>query len=472
MIPENDANKLAHALMSILRLLDLLCAIVAALLIHALRYRHLELPSWSVPVIPGFALLAIHGFSAAGVYLFSPSQSPWTSIRLLTRSWLQSALLLAAVLLLASIDEVGLRFWLIGWVLAGLAGFIVLRLLLHPLVRRFYRQGGFVTRVVVVGAGQTGRWAIRRLNRVSRKLVQVVGIYDDRHDPDRSSIRHIEMPPLTISGDIDALMQFVRENRIDVVVVTFPYEAQERIHQLVMKLRVLPVRIHICSGPISYELDKSEVVDLGGIPMLQIVDRPLEKGGWLVKAVEDILVASLALVLTAPLLLLIAVAIKLESPGPVLFVQARGGFNGRTFRMYKFRSMRHDPQARLLQAGPGDARVTRVGRILRRYSLDELPQFLNVLKGDMSVVGPRPHALEHDQEFSAIIGQYVARLRVKPGLTGWAQINGFRGLTDTREKLLKRLEYDLYYIDHWSLRLDLWIILRTIFASAAAQNAY
>ena len=240
----------------------------------------------------------------------------------------------------------------------------------------------------------------------------------------------------------------------------------------VMRLRVLPVQIHVCPGRITYELDKSEVVDLGGIPMLKILARPLEKGGWLIKQIEDLLVAGMIVLLISPLLLLIAIAIKLDSRGPVIYTQKRGGFNSRTFNMYKFRTMRHDPGAPLVQAKPKDPRITRVGSFLRKHSLDELPQFFNVLKGDMSIVGPRPHALQHDEEFSKIISQYIARLRVRPGITGWAQINGFRGLTDTPEKLMKRLEYDLYYIDHWSLWFDLRIILRTVFISISDKTAF
>jgi len=200
----------------------------------------------------------------------------------------------------------------------------------------------------------------------------------------------------------------------------------------------------------------------------------LETWGVFVKRIEDIILSVIILILIAPLLVCIALAVKISSPGPVFFVQFRGGFNGYVFRMFKFRSM-YVPtsvDSKVKQATLGDPRITRIGSFLRRSSLDELPQFFNVLKGDMSIVGPRPHAVEHDEEFRQIISSYVSRLRVKPGITGWAQIHGFRGLTDTREKLLSRPEYDLFYIDHWSLWLDLWIILKTVLTGMVNKNAY
>jgi putative colanic acid biosynthesis UDP-glucose lipid carrier transferase len=195
----------------------------------------------------------------------------------------------------------------------------------------------------------------------------------------------------------------------------------------------------------------------------------------LLKLAEDYFFASLLLVLLSPLMLLIAIAIKVDSPGPVLYRQLRGGFNRRIFEMRKFRTMYYSSEplaGRTEQAVPGDRRITRVGRWLRRTSLDELPQLFNVFRGEMSIVGPRPHAVDHDDAFGALVPHYVSRLRVKPGITGWAQVNGFRGVTDTTDKIKARVEHDLHYIDHWSLWLDIKIIAMTPLVGLIHRNAY
>ena len=203
-------------------------------------------------------------------------------------------------------------------------------------------------------------------------------------------------------------------------------------------------------------------------------ERPLSGWSYIVKAIEDRTLALLILIMISPILLLIAILIRLDSPGPALFRQQRYGFNNNVFTVYKFRSMRNDAgDARGgRQATRGDPRITRIGAFLRKSSLDELPQLFNVLQGDMSLVGPRPHAVAHNEEYAGIIDQYLGRHKVKPGITGWAQVHGLRGETDTPDKMEMRVQYDLYYIDNWSLWLDLKILVRTLFVGFVNQNAY
>lgn len=465
-------NNLSYFLINILQFIDFSWVALSALIAYWLQYRNLDLEPIYAVIIPSLCLITIYWFRTAGVYFFNPNQLLLICIKNTAFNWIKLNLLLGATMLFTNTHQEISRLWIIDWFLLGIFGFIILRIIFYFIQKRYYEKSRFVTRVVVVGAEHTGRWVIQHLRSVGQKIIEVIGVYDDQISPDRPSMRPMKIQSIFIQGGINDLVNFVRNNPVDIVVVTLPYEAADRIHQAVMRLRVLPVQIHVCPGRISYELDKSEVVDLGGIPMLKILARPLEKGGWLVKQMEDLLIASMIILLISPLLLFIAIAIKLDSRGPIIYTQKRGGFNSRSFKMYKFRTMRHAPGAPLVQAQPQDPRITRVGRFLRKHSLDELPQFFNVLKRDMSIVGPRPHAIQHDQEFTAIISQYISRLRVKPGITGWAQINGFRGLTDTPEKLLKRLEYDLYYIDHWSLWFDLRIILKTILISIADKTAF
>jgi Undecaprenyl-phosphate glucose phosphotransferase len=213
---------------------------------------------------------------------------------------------------------------------------------------------------------------------------------------------------------------------------------------------------------------------VGGLPLLDMLQRPFSRWGYLAKTVEDYALAALLTILTAPLMLVIALAIWLDSPGPIIFRQKRYGFNNGTIEIFKFRTMRmdQDESHRATQARRDDPRLTRVGRWLRRTSLDELPQLFNVLRGEMSVVGPRPHMVEHNQQYAVLIETYLARHRVKPGITGWAQVNGWRGETDTLEKMERRLRHDLYYIENWSLAFDVRILIRTLLVGWIHPNAY
>jgi Undecaprenyl-phosphate glucose phosphotransferase len=224
----------------------------------------------------------------------------------------------------------------------------------------------------------------------------------------------------------------------------------------------------------SVAMFESTMIDLLGVPAINLVASPLSQTSQLQKEMFDRLFAALALITLSPLLVAIAIAIKLSSRGPVIFKQKRKGADGRVFTIYKFRSMRlhTDAAGSLPQATRHDARITRVGAFLRHTSLDELPQFFNVLRGDMSVVGPRPHALEHDDLYQKVVAGYIQRYRIKPGITGWAQINGFRGETDRIEKMERRVEHDLYYLGNWSFGLDMRIILATIVKGLVHNNAY
>ena len=261
---------------------------------------------------------------------------------------------------------------------------------------------------------------------------------------------------------------------------------------LMAKLRTAPTDITLAPDHVAYRLIDRRVHQFAGLPMITVAERPL--GGWsyFVKAIEDRVLAVIAMILFLPAMLVISLLIRLDSPGPALFRQPRYGFNNNIFNVYKFRTMYQGPPpglaapppegqaiageaagiGGLAQATRQDPRVTRIGRFLRRTSLDELPQIFNVLRGEMSMVGPRPHAIAHNEEFAKIIDQYMGRHRVKPGITGWAQINGLRGETDTPEKMERRVQADLYYIENWSIWLDMRILFRTLFVGFVNENAY
>jgi len=236
----------------------------------------------------------------------------------------------------------------------------------------------------------------------------------------------------------------------------------------------LPVHVYLGSDLIGYHFPRHHRQLLEGVPVLEIASAPLSGWSGFVKLIEDKVLASILLVLFAPLLLLIGLAIKLDSRGPVLFRQARYGFNNEVIVVYKFRTMYHDrpPEEGVPQARRNDPRVTRVGRLLRRTSLDELPQLLNVIEGDMSMIGPRPHAVEHNEQYAALIGGYYGRHKVKPGITGWAQVNGLRGETQSLEKMAARVEYDVHYIENWSIWFDIKIMMMTALLGWVHKNAF
>jgi Undecaprenyl-phosphate glucose phosphotransferase len=343
----------------------------------------------------------------------------------------------------------------------GLFGLTGARLLAALLVAHWQKTGRLVRHVVIVGAGELGQRLVRHLQQAGQG-VRLIGLFDDRRD---RIPEYVAGYP--VLGTVDDLIAFARSHPVDLVIVALPYGAQLRIREWLQKLRALPADVRLCPDIADYHLGERGVSHIAGVPMVHIYDRPLAGWNAILKACEDRLLAGFVLLLTAPLLAVIAVLVRLDSPGPIFYRQKRWGFAGQPIEILKFRTMYAElcddgESGPVRQAHRGDPRITRIGRWLRRYSLDELPQFLNVLKGDMSIVGPRPHAVAHNELYARLIGDYLARHRVKPGITGWAQVNGLRGETPTVEHMHRRVQYDLYYVENWSLLFDLKIILRTL----------
>ncbi len=338
------------------------------------------------------------------------------------------------------------------------------------------KAGAFRLRIAIVGGGAAAEEAIDTLETSPGLDVEIVGLFDDRHD--ERSPEHIRR--YRKLGRIADLNDYARNDRIDLVIVAIPLSAEERLLHILKRLWELPVDIRISGQASRLKLSPRAYDYLGNLPLLAVFDRPLGTWGWFVKEVFDRVVAAILLVLFAPIMAVVALAIKLESPGPVLFRQKRYGFNNELIEVYKFRSMyvdRCDADANRLVT-KDDPRVTKVGRFIRKTSLDELPQLFNVLKGELSLVGPRPHATQAkaaDALYQEVVDGYFARHKVKPGITGWAQINGWRGETDTYEKIINRVKYDLEYIENWSIWFDIYILLMTpiaLFSRRNAENAY
>ncbi len=378
----------------------------------------------------------------------------------------------AGVMFLSKTGSHFSRLWLASWLSSSLALTILYRLAAARHLRRLKNNGQLLRRCALVGGGEPARRLVEALESTATDI-EIVGVFDDRHD---------HRSPATIGrhrklGTIAELVEFARRSRVDLLAVTFPLTAESRLMQVLRQLRVLPVDIRLSAHMQGLRFRPRAYSYVGAVPFLDLADKPIANWASLVKGFEDKLLASLALIGLSPLMAMTALAIKLDSRGPVLFRQKRYGFNNELIEIFKFRSMHvesSDPDAVRLVTRD-DKRVTRVGRFIRKWSIDELPQLFNVLNGTLSLVGPRPHAREakaRDRLYAEVVDGYFARHRVKPGITGWAQINGWRGETDTEEKLSRRVDHDLYYIENWSMMLDLFIIAATPFALLKGDNAY
>ena len=389
-------------------------------------------------------------------------------------AWSVTMGLLATAAFLFKAGDFFSRGWLFGWYLAGAGVLILFRLGVRMLVRHWTAQGRLKRRTVIVGGGKDAGTLIEAIQQGADSDVNLIGLFDDRVDA-RSPDTVGDVPKL---GKVSTLVDFARQTRVDLVIVSMPLSAEKRVLEMLKQLWVLPVDIRLSAHMSQLKFAAKAYSYLGDVPVFDVADRPISDWNLVFKWLFDHVVAVLALVLLSPVMLATAIAIKLDSPGPVLFRQRRHGFNNELIEVFKFRSMyvnQADTAAAKLVTR-GDPRVTRVGRFIRKTSIDELPQLFNVLRGQLSIVGPRPHALQAKAAnvlyYEAVEG-YFARHRVKPGITGWAQINGWRGETDTLDKIMQRVNHDLYYIDHWSLLLDLYILVMTpVSLLLRGENAY
>ena len=383
------------------------------------------------------------------------------------------ALWLAGCVLLGFAAPDLLRAWALLWFGGGWAVGCAARALFAVAVRVWTAQGRLARRTVIVGGGQHALETLRCLERSSGGAAQILGIFDDRH---RERLPQ-GIETYALLGSFDDLEVFCREQKVDLLIVAIPPSAEARILQILRNLWVLPVDVRISAFGSRLTLRDRAYNHIGDVPLLPVFDKPISDWGRALKAMFDRVVAAILVVALSPALALVALGVKLTSPGPVLFRQMRYGFNNDQFAVFKFRSMfvdRCDADASKL-VSRNDPRVTAFGAFIRRWSLDELPQLFNVLRGDLSLVGPRPHAMKGKvagQLYEQVVEGYFARHRVKPGITGWAQVNGWRGETDTVEKIEQRVACDLYYIENWSVWLDLKILAMTPISVLFTKNAY
>ena len=361
----------------------------------------------------------------------------------------------------------------LSWFAAGALFLAGERFLVAYGIRNWARNGIMERRAVIVGGGEPAKELIRILEQQADNDIRICGIFDDRGEK-RSPIMVAGYPKL---GTVAELVEFVRLTRIDMLIIALPLSAEARIFDLLKKLWILPVDIRLAAHANRLRFRPRAYSHVGSVPMLDIFKKPIRDWDSVAKRGFDIFFTVVALALLWPLMLVTAAAIKATSEGPVFFMQKRHGFNNEIINVFKFRSMytnMADPTGKAAVT-KGDPRVTRVGRFIRKTSIDELPQLFNVLRGELSLVGPRPHAVlaqARDRAFGDVVEGYFARHRVKPGVTGWAQINGWRGEVDNDEKIKFRTAYDLYYIENWSLWFDLKILFLTPIRLLNTENAY
>ena len=417
---------------------------------------------------------AIVAFQIADVYDVAALRRPISSIARLTIAWTAIFLIAFGLQFFFRLEGQFSRVWTASWYFCGLAALFAFRMYAAAKVRSWTREGRLIRRTVIVGGAGPGETLIEALEAQKDSDLDIRGVFDDRGD-ERSAPMIAGKPKL---GTVDDLVEFARRTRIDLLLVSLPITAEQRVLQMLRKLWVLPVDIRLAAHTSTLRFRPRAYSYIGNVPVLDFYDRPIADWNIVLKSVFDRVVGALMLIALSPVMLLTALAVKLDSKGPVFFRQKRYGFNNELIEVFKFRSMYTDmtDATAATLVTKGDPRVTRVGRFIRKTSLDELPQLINVVfKGNLSLVGPRPHAVHakaQNQLYDEVVDGYFARHRVKPGITGWAQVNGWRGETDTPEKIQRRVEHDLYYIENWSVFFDVYILAKTPISLLKTENAY
>lgn len=436
---------------------------IGLLIDAALSQQGFGRPSHGLGVVLGATLTVnylhlLHGYCIRGMRRVA------VQLTKATLAWMGAFASLAVVGSIAGHPPASMGAWAGLWFIGAWMFVCATRWLIGLLLSRWQKDGRLARRIAVVGTGQAAAVLVRRLQAQGEEA-NIVGVFVDGIAPAGADDN---------AGNLDLLTALASAGKVDEVILAGPEASPIDLRRVMGKLAATQVEVKIYPGFFNFGFPIQGFGKSAGIPTLTIQGRPLAGWGAPLKRVEDIVLTSLLIALLTPLLLLIAFVIKLDSPGPTIFQQERHGFNNNRFLVFKFRTMCHvpNPDPNVPQARRNDPRVTRFGAFLRRTSLDELPQLFNVLRGDMSLVGPRPHATAHNDKYALLIDGYLARHRVKPGITGWAQVNGWRGETETLEKMQRRLEHDLFYIANWSLLLDLKILLLTVPVIVRGTNAY
>jgi len=430
--------------------------------------------SWSdkYTVLGLFAGLLLVIFNqGTGVYSQWRGRTLLAGTKLIAQGWVFTWLALMILAFLFKDSSHFSRLIIVSWALVTPLVLFLYRLILRYLMGYLRQRGWNNTKVAIVGAGEVGRRLAETLLEAKMLGYIPVAFYDDAPSKQGKKIQGI-----TVEGSIDQFLSLTdKEAQYDEIYITLPLRSEERIKTLLNNLSDSTLTVKFIPDCFAFDLLHSRITDIGGLPIISVYDSPLNSPtNRFIKRAEDFVLSILILGLISPMMVIIGVAIKATSRGPIIFKQKRYGLNGKEIWVWKFRTMHtlENNEEEIQQARKNDPRITPIGRFLRKTSLDELPQFFNTLSGRMSIVGPRPHAKAHNEQYRKLIPKYMLRHKVKPGITGWAQIHGLRGETDTLDKMERRIQYDLYYIDNWSIWMDLKIILLTVIKGFIDKNAY
>jgi Undecaprenyl-phosphate glucose phosphotransferase len=453
-----------------IQFIEFIVIVAIGLIDHALcSGGEVVVPSVYLSLSVMVAVVAHFSFARVSLYEVESLFDEIAALRAVLARWTVIFLGLAAFAALAHVENEVSRLWFVGFYFAGLGGLLVNRTGFALIVRRAVRRGYVTRSLVVYGDNElAGSMAARLAN--NRSGVRVVAVFDDVDETTGATGPHL--------GGLSDLLEFTKHQPVDMVVICLPLSESERIEATIRGLRHQPLNIRVLPGKLGIDrmsAIRSERTELPGIQLIEVANRPISNLGLFAKEAFDRLIAFVALLILAPVFCLIALAITFSSAGPIFFLQPRVGYNGKIFRIYKFRTMHPDRCGHERPTVLGDARVFKVGGVLRRLSLDELPQLINVLRGEMSLVGPRPHMLGQRLENATLfeeVNDYIARYRVKPGITGWAQVNGWRGPAHTMHQIQARIRHDIYYIENWSMWLDIYILCKTVLVAFVGRNAY
>lgn len=415
-------------------------------------------------------LLCLVTFPLFGMYRAWRGSSIGEEIRTITLAW---AAALVTLTFFAFVTKTGPDFsrgWFLIWLVVGWISLVVSRITLRLALRELRRRGFNQRRVAIVASQAKGAELASRLGDTPWAGLVVAG----RFEPTPEASGSARLPPGNGENGYADLVTCVGTDSVDQVWIAVPLRDEATIHRVQYALRHSTVDVCYLPDVSGFQLLNNSIADVAGFPIISLTSSGMNEVDRLAKRIEDGILATLILLLISPLMLLIALGVKLSSPGPVLFRQRRLGMGGEEITVLKFRSMvvHTESPGCVTQALKSDRRITPFGGFLRRTSLDELPQLFNVLSGKMSLVGPRPHAVEHNEQYKFLIDHYMSRHKIKPGITGWAQVNGYRGETDTVEKMRRRVEHDLFYIENWSIWLDMKIIFLTMLRGFRHPNAY
>jgi putative colanic acid biosynthesis UDP-glucose lipid carrier transferase len=469
MLPRGLLKEYSHTISLLIRGVDMLTLFAAGWLAYLIKFDSITVASLYLVAILMGVLFTPLVFSFFDIYDSVRGKGLANHSIVLLQAMAVMSLLLAGLASFTKSGEAYSRAWFAIWMLIAFALLVIVRCSLLFFLHFMRTRGLNERRVVIVGADELGMKFAKTVQQALWTGFRIVTFLDDNAAHKQNIIHSIP-----VIQTPDKLGQYLTNAAIDEIWLALSLGDERRVKEILFELRHHTITTRFVLDIFGLDLLNHSLTDIAGFPVLNIRATPMVGINRLVKAIEDRLLASLILIVISPLLLLISLSIKCSSKGPILFKQDRLGWDGRIIKIYKFRTMvqHHEENGEVTQATMHDKRVTKLGRFLRKSSLDELPQFLNVLQGRMSIVGPRPHALAHNELYKDMIYTYMQRHRVKPGITGWAQVNGWRGETDTLIKMQKRVEYDLYYINNWSLALDMKIIFLTFFRGFTDQNAY